>query len=297
MIFFRKNKSFIIILVLSLLWVILCLMQENKRLHEQKNSYNDVVDYCKNNNEDWCKEILNSEFKNSDTITEYLYLLCYSSLSYLEILAPLLIIIPTSHIFIQFSKRGYIKNMLTRMKYKKFISKLCLNLSKNLLIFPIILFTLFIGCAIITNFNFNYIGELNNPSNLLSIVDSSYFQFPISVLKYMLIIILNTILYINITLMVTNRCKNVWLSIATSYLVFIFLALISEIFIGSLICSILLKLPQYSGIFNLFGFWIPIDTPNINFALMYSLILSILSSLFSYVIFKNKELVVISNEN
>ena len=297
MIFFKKNKSFIIILILSLLWVIVCLMQENKRLNEQEKSYNDVVDYCRNNNDDWCKEILNNEYKKTDAISEYLYLLCYSILSYLEILAPLLVIIPTSNIFIQFSKKGYIKNMLTRMKYKKFISKLWLSLSKNILILPIILFTLFIGCAIITDFNFNYISELNNPSNLLSIVDSSYFEFPISILKYMFIIILNTIFYINITLIVTNKCKNAWISIATSYLVFIFLALISEMFIGSLICSILLKMPQYSGVFNMFGFWIPIDIPNINWILIYSVILSILSSLLSYSIFKNKEMVVISNEN
>lgn len=297
MIFLKKNKSFIIILILSLSWVVLCLAQEIKSLNEKKDSYNDIIDYCKENNEEWCKEYINTEYKTPDTLSEYLYLLCYSSLSYLEILAPLLVIIPTSYTFIQFSKKGYIKNMLTRMKYKKFISKLCSSLLKIFLILPIILFTLFIGCALITNFNFDYISELNNPSNLLSIVDYSYFEFPISILKYIFIIILNTIFYINITLIVSNKCKNVWLSITTSYLVYIFLALISEIFIGSLIFSILLKLPQYSGIFNLFGFWIPIDTPNINLVLIYYLILSILSIFVSYIIFKNKELVVISNEN
>ncbi|HHW69138.1 MAG TPA: hypothetical protein GX747_02200, partial [Tenericutes bacterium] len=94
--------------------------------------------------------------KRRDTLTTFGYIiLTDNKVSFLQILAPLLIMIVAVNSFHKKLKKGYFKNSLTRIDYKKSFKKLYLDSLKYVFIMPIFLITIFV-CSYFLSGNFDY---------------------------------------------------------------------------------------------------------------------------------------------
>lgn len=265
--FIKKNKVIIISILIMLIW----------GLYEIINCYKEGV-IC------------------DDPIITYFHLTNNLSLFYFQLLAPLFVFIPAIWDFHNELSSGYIKNCLTRMNYKKYIKKHYLNALTKSLILPLFVILLFLSSCILTNgFSFGSGGELYN--TILSMPDYKFISnVGLFLLTYIINITLHSILYVNIGLLYCKKYSNILVNIILSYLSFIILAIIMEVFIGNLLLSVALNIKNVTDSLNLFNIWVYSNTISLSFTIIYSFCLVLISTIIVYLIYKNKEGVIIEIE-
>lgn len=89
---------------------------------------------------------------------------------------------------------------------------------------------------------------------------------------------------------------NILVSIIASYISFILLDLFFEAFVGSFLLGYLLKIHGFVSLFNLFGIWLYTDYSSLSSIFIFSLFLSIFSSILVFYTYRKKEEVVICSE-
>ena len=238
----------------------------------------------------------NDYIMSKDPLIMYFYLFTDKNLFYLETLAPLFVFIPCIYDLNRELSSGFIKYKLTRMNYKTFLIKNYKKALSNIWILPaFFIIMLFLCCLYMNSFSFgsgkDLYGYLSGSPSVEYIPILGTFIF-----VYFLNLILHSILYVNIGLLYCKKYKNYLVNIILSYITFIGLDIVAEIFIGNLLLAAILNIHNITDSLNLFNIWIYDNVVSLPFSIIYSLILAISSLIILIFIYRNKEGVIIESE-
>lgn len=288
---FKKNKMLIISLIIITIWVIVsCVMYQLDFQRLRETSIRNL-EYCKNNlANDLCKKI--SVVTMPDTISIFFQLIINYSLStFAYFLFPIFIILPVTNAIYNEIKTGYFKNILTRMSYKNYISKIYLTSLKSLIILPFFLLILFIGSYILSG------GNLTIPTEESCFIAEKYLN---NIVQFGLIYIVNIFLLnwfiINISYILTIKSHHLISSVVGSYLCYWIIWIVFESFIG-------LPIQKNFGVelltnsLSFANFWIYDNVISLPFMVCYAIILVLLTGIVSYFVSKNKERIIYNAEN
>lgn len=291
--FIKRNKMSIIMFSILLLWLLITIIQYKQWFQSYNDLYDKVLRQCKDNSLTACDHLLKPYIP--DTITVFFDLINNYSLRYVQLLAPLFVIVPAIWNFHSELKSGYIKNIMTRISYKKYIKKSIIGSLKNIWILPLFVVITFIAAYSLSgNFDFSKTELLYGKS---LVFNYKYLEIlPLFMSVFLTNIIFHSILYVNIGLIFVKKNMNVLVSIIISYLAFIALDIVFEIFIGGLLLAKIFNIHNITSSLNLFNIWVYSDIPNLSFTVVYSMMLAMLSLLMVFYIYKNKEEVIIENE-
>lgn len=276
--FYNNNKISIFFLIFLLLWCTIVLIK-----------YNNV-----------------DALKDYDAITVFFYILAYSSLGLMQILAPIFIIIMSVVSIHSELHSGMVKNILVRISYKKYIKKFFFLTLSKIWFLPLSMLFLFLGCVVITknidvtNAIPKVVGMTSNGSSILSNtispINTNFYDDPLKLmLTFFIILGLHSIFYSTISLIICKKNKNIIVSIISTFLCYIGLCILSEIVLSK-IFVVWLNFRVLDGIFNLLGIWIYCDFNSLEALLIYSIIIVVISYLFLFISYKNKEKVLIDIE-
>lgn len=247
----------------------------------------------------------NQYLEEYDAITILFYVLMNSFLENLSLLAPIIIFIISTYSFHKNLKSGNIKYQLTRETYKSFLKKNFLKSYGYSTLLLISIITLFISCCFI-NSEFDFSKAIPKPSGEYfmgepvyvgtpAMINLKFYDTPIFLIfTFLIVIFLHSIFYANIGLIMCKKNKYFIVSVISSFLVFMGIALISAL-VGEVIVYYL-DISILSGVFNLLGIWVYSDFENLISIIIYALLLTIMSFVFLYFTYKNKEEVIIYSE-
>lgn len=300
----KKNIPFIIICLILFSWGSIEMCRFKIEHDNRIKRHNEVVERCNNGYYDNipggdknCEEVLQyKEYHNWDTITIFFYVILHGSISNLQLIAPIFIIIVAVWQFNKELKSGYFKNILMRMRYSDYLKKTYLKVLKYSLIFPVFLIFMFVVAYSISG-HFNLEQTLIQERMSSSWLDFKFVKiFPQFSCIYLLNFILHSIFWTNIGFIMSKKSRNVFLTIISSFLVYVAIFIFTEIFIGGFFFSGLLGIRNVMDYFSLSNIWLYEGIEYLGLTVLYSLILvisSLIALIFSY---KNKEEVIIENE-
>jgi len=230
-----------------------------------------------------------------DPLLFYYIIFANSSLYNLPLVAPLFVIIPSIFSFHQQLSTGFVKNCLTRINYKEYLKKEYLKSFKWSLLLPLFVFIfLIISCFVTGSLDFGsgkeYYGYLSSPPIKFAKCAGLF------IFTYIINLFFHSILYINIGLIFCKKNSNFIATIILSYISYIVLDIILEVFVGGLFFAKLLNIHNVSILLNLFNFWVYDGVSNLILSIVFSIMLSILSTFIVFGIYKNKEGVIIESE-
>ena len=279
-------KNNYLILIVSVLLFIYGFISVSSFLNDRPKTLKSAIEQQKyicllENTEDYC-DTNNIEIKNRDTFSTFMYIVNMSDIStFMTLGSPLFVIILSSFYFHKYFRKGYFKNSINRIGYKKTIINIYLKLLKCTLILPIFIILMFVVSYTISgNFDFELGVKLYGSIGL-----NSYYAkiWPIFMLSYILIFFLHGIFWINISVFNIKHNKYLIVSIIVSYIEFFLLAVIIE-----LIGSSLFQTTKYLEYFNLFNMWL-FHNVTILGVLLETFIYVGVTSLMVYFAYKNKE--------
>lgn len=301
--FFKRRAVFISIIIIFIGWGLFAANEYKSWWNENNYAYDYYINQCNNEHRDiekysdeWCNQIIESgKPVKPDTITVFFDLLGNYSLRYLQIIAPLFIIAMAIWNFHKDLKSENYKNIITRMDYKKYIKKNVLNSLKCSIFLPIFLVYVFVLAYLLSG-HFDIKATIAAyPGYLL--IDSKYLNyFPIFIFVYICNLIFHSIFWINIGYILTKKGKNIVVTLVSSFLCYIAIFIISELFIGGFLLSKLFGIANAMNYLNLANIWVYSDVDNIFILLFYGIFLVITSFSVLLLTYKDKEGVVIENE-
>ena len=215
---------------------------------------------------------------------------------YLQLLGPFLIMICAIWKFLKELKSGYLKNIVTRIDYRKYIKKHWLKSLRCTLIIPAFLIFLFI-CSLIMSKSLDYQFSLSENSGGGVWVERIFFEnVPLNSFVYLLNFILQAIFWINLAYIVARDSKNMILSLITTFLVYMGLWYFFEVFIGFCVGRTVLHMENLYSYFSFTTIW---SWELIDNLLLFTLIqfaFAFISTLVLIVFYNNKEKVIMNNE-
>lgn len=300
--FFKRKAVFISVIIIFIGWGLFAANEYKSWWDENNYAYDYYINQCNNEYKniekynEWCNQIIESgKPMKPDTITVFFDLLGNYSLRYLQIVAPLFIIAMAIWNFHKDLKSENYKNIITRMDYKKYIKKNLVNSLKCSLFLPIFLIYVFILAYILSG-HFDIKATMAAyPGYLL--INSKYLDyFSTFIFVYICNLIFHSIFWINIGYILTKKGKNIIVTLVSSFLCYIAIFIISELFIGGFLLSKLFGIKNAMEYLNLANIWVYSDVENIFILLFYGIFLAIISFSVLLLTYKNKEEVVIENE-
>ena len=233
------------------------------------------------------------KYKKIDAITLTCEIVETTYFNLLQFFSPLLILIAfIGTIHSDFSS-GIIKNYLLRMKYSDYLKKVGKVIIKISLITPITLLIIFIFSMIFTKFNF----DISKVDTTISVYDSwKYNNFLFYGILICLIQFFVNILYCNIGLYCCQQNKNKLIAIIMGYIIFLLVDLFIYIVLYAYIINQMLGFKELTDYFNITGYWFFNSDTKIGFVVLISSLLAIISSVFIYHFYKNKEAIINASE-
>ena len=288
--FLKKNKILCLLLLIIFLWIIVtCVMYKIDFSDLQKASASNI---------ERCKEEASSEFCSQfsvpdmpDTFSIFFQLIVdYPLRIFAYFIYPIFIIISVVSLVYNEVKTGYVRNMLTRMTYKNYISKIYLNSLKSLIVLPFFLLVLFISSYILSGGNFII------PTEETAIVEQQYLN---NFLQFSLIYIINIFFLnwfvINLAYIATLKSNHAISAIIGAYMGFWIIWIVLEAIIGFGIQKIF-SIRYLTNSLSFASFWIYDHVISLPFMLIYALCLVALSGIVVYFVSRNKERVVLNAE-
>ena len=280
---------FILFLAFIVVSVKSVVITQINQLEYLKESYNkhciDITEEKRNTCEEWKIEIENGGNSGfllyQETITNKYFPK--------GIMQVLLILIPSCYFITKYfreriilyenNRRGYANNLLRVFKNSYILA----------LIPSILLFFAFL-------FYYKYIGGFNIMAHEVKSIGWSYITKPwLFILVYLINLILTNLIYINISILISRKYHNYFISVILSFLVIIGLQLFLEIVMDGIICGIILH-SEFGIIFNIINA-IPFnDSYGLVWPLVFSLSMNLIIIFIIYLVYKNKEKLIIDCE-
>lgn len=239
-------------------------------------------------NDKICNEIVSEDVKSVSFFLAYDVMLSNEFASLIiPLFVPLFILLPVVYFISKEFKSGNIKNYLLRKSYKSYL----INLYKKSysFIFPLLIM---IGIFIIvslnaSNFNFNPTIDIGHSYLLNGVYDlynNKYFM-----IEYIIIIIANVGLYINIGLIILSKNKNFFISLVESYVIVYLLWSFSIIVVGMFFQN---HFNISADNFNLMSVYSWSEISSSKTFLLVNIIYYIISLVISLMVYKNREKIV-----
>lgn len=205
----------------------------------------------------------------------------------------LFVIVPAIYYFHQKMKKGNLKNILTREKYLSFLKKEYFKSLKAIFIVPICMLVLFI-CAYLYSGHFDVNKTLILTNGELGFEYNNHFTIVYFMIIFFVNIIIQSVFYINLAYLIDKKNKNILLTYIETFLVFLGIQLILEIF-KDIIFYEIFNIRTFP--ITLFDIWSYVGADKFMLIpILMNLFLTLITSYFVYKIYSNKEKVLISNE-
>ncbi len=294
------KKNFLLITSFLILLVIL-LINTNSYINyqkdiEQKNleslKFCQSFEYQTTEYEAYCNNAINTAHLKLDFYTMFSEI-TISGFRYIGIIIFLFVITPALYNICKYLKHKRITYDSTRESYKTSIKKLFKESYKSAFILPIIIalamiFSLMFTKNIDPSFSIYYGSEIWEETTI-----NNFFIF---ISLYMLNIIIHSILYVNIALCIARKKHNFFIALILTFLSIIAIETILEVLLNGIIFTIILK-SDIGIIFNIINSLTFNDTVGIGTCMIIPLILMIISFIVLYIIYNNKEKLIIDCEN
>ncbi|MEG1647378.1 MAG: hypothetical protein RR325_01265 [Bacilli bacterium] len=282
--FDRKKVIVLIIIVLFAFGII--------ELIKYWNDWNSTIETARKIQE--LHPDLQIDFTKKDTYNVFMDLMMNSHLNMIQLILPILVIIPAIINLYNLLKSGIFKDLTIRSNYKKVIYKEIFKSYIPIIIIPIFLIFMFLLSYLFSgNFNIQYTHD-----KILGVTmnfPSEYMKYPIQfILIYILNLGLICVFFINVALLFINKNKNFLLTVLFSFLTIMAFQIISEVFLGSLLATFFNN-NLFRNLFSIYNLWV-YDGTNLFGVTLYVILLMVISAVCVYFNFRNKERVVIDNE-
>lgn len=267
--FFKKNKIFILTLLILIIWALY------SAICYYKYSVSNALPFVSN-----------------DPIFIFFTLIMHDFWVF-QLIFPLFVIVPAVWNFNKKMNSGFIKNCIMRTNYKNCMKSFYKEALKAIFIVPIFLIFLLLLCCILAGgFKFGSSIELYEVfvTNLYEYA-SQWKEF---VFIYFFNILMYGIFYVNLSLICCRKKANIAISIVLSFVAYIALEIFINLFCG-LVFSRLLDIPYTAYLFSLTGA-IVYENVKLEYTVLYSLSLVIVSTIILYFTYKNEEKVLIEYE-
>ncbi len=226
--FWKKNKILLITLFLLIICVIASLIQYRVYFNGQVEGYNALMELVSKNPDAYPlkpkKPIID------DTYTLFSRIVVDETLRPIMFVMPFLVMLCGVYTFYSKLKSGFFKEECMRRSYKKNVLFNVLDSWKNVIIIPVFLITMFVGCYIVTgNFDIYRTNDFHGGT----LINEQYLEIlPTYCFIYGINLILVGLFFINITLILAKKNSNLFVTLVQSYLVFIVVNLFTEVLIG-----------------------------------------------------------------
>lgn len=205
------------------------------------------------------------------------------------IMEVLLILIPSCYFITKYHRERIINYENNRRSYFHNLLKVFKKSYILALIPSIILLFVFL-------FYYNYTGGFNIMAHEINSIGWIYITKPwLFILVYLINLTLTNLIYINISILVSRKYHNYFISVILSFLVTIGLQLFLEIVVNGIICGIIFH-SEFGIIFNIINA-IPFnDSYGLCWPLVFSLSMNLIIIFIIYLVYKNKEKLIIDCE-
>ncbi len=295
-----KKKLLIvsILLIPLLIWIFYCFLDYVN--HDGTSNYNEVVyKNCIEESEyyatypDKCDYII-SNYNNPKKMTFDTMLIFYEitikpNLQNLNLFIIVFAVAIALYYQNQLLKNKVVVNILNRTSHKNYIKKLLVESYKYAWLVPLVMLFLFILCFI-------YSGHFDSSyRNLFNVDDNFFYNMNIIVfmVEYMFSLALFNIFLINIGLIAMRKNHNLVVIIIESFLIYIGLDLVIEMFVGHFLSKIMNGNISPISLFNQFSL---VYYNSVLQSIIVELGLVIVSTLIVYLMYKNKEKLIIDCE-
>lgn len=296
--FLRKNYLIVIAILITIFFVGKAFYVYFDEYYSYANNYYEMQEECtKTKDEEACLIVEHvqdpkEKFATEETRDLYFKIVCHNLDIY--IVAPLIIFLIVMGVHHTDFSSGNIKNYLTRQSLKDYRRKMFKTTYKAALVFPLVLLTIAILCAFITNFNFTITESIKAQAQY----DAwNYNNFGLYLIIHCAIIYLIGVLYGNLSLMFLNKSKNKILVILFSYIAFFALALLLYVLLYAIILTNLLNINISGQYFNLLGSWqLYTKYENYYLTLLSTIIYTFITTIIVHKLYSSKEKVLILND-
>ncbi|MCM1370968.1 MAG: hypothetical protein NC181_03660 [Clostridium sp.] len=307
---FKKNKFIILSFSIILIFTGICFYQFYDENFSYSKDYYIIKENCyeeKNLDHEYCKIYNNKEnlesyinindpvkcYKELDAITLTCSIIETTSFIILQLFSPLLILIAVIGTFHSDFSSGMFKNRLMRINYKKYLGNIFKKVLKISLITPIIIILIFIISSIVTKFNFNIADSVKTFAVYEPWKYSNFFIYGLIVclVQYLL-----NIMFCNIGLYCCIKNKNSFVATMMGYIIFILVEIFVYVIVYCYIINKLLGFKELTDYFNISGYWFFDTGPSCIYTVFIAFILALISFIIVYIIYRDKEKVIISYE-
>lgn len=297
-----RNSLSIIVISISVFITIFSFYQYFQDYYGYAPKYYELEKECKQDkNEQSCKEFNifspdenpKVKFKKLDAITLTCEIVEHHAFLDMELLAPLFIIIITINQIHKEINSGMFKYYLTRMNYKQYLKRIFLASLKPALLIPILLIMIFIVSCIITGFNFKVDKDVFDIAVYEPWKYNNFILYGviICVIQYLM-----ALFYGNLGLIFCKKNKNKAISIFLGYITYFVVVIIFYVVIYALFLNKILGYHNLMRYFNLLGFFFFEGGTNFVGVISIALLLAILSYFALYIVYKDREELILANE-
>lgn len=292
----KKNS----LLIASFLILLIILLFSFFKFRDEKRDYEETLEeniqFCLDNDyigteyESFCLENL-SDNNKIDFFTAFANVVSRGFRTIATTLF-LFIAIPCLWNTCKYLRNKVIKNDLTRMNYKKIRYNLFKEAYKSVLILPLIVIIGIILCYILTgSFSADYSIQYRTAIWSAKTLGKPF----LFLVAYVLNMIFTSIIYVNICLAVARKYHNYFVALILSFLCFIGIEAFLEIVIGGILFTSIFK-SDASIIFNIMNMMTFNDSFGILPVISFSCAMAIISTIVVFLLYKNKEKLVIDCE-
>jgi len=299
--FLLKNKLYYIISILIVLFITIFAFYKTtvdwNSVYTNQTRFLNM--YCledenglTDNNCQYLIENNNQKKTTADTTTIYMSVLMSKYWTPINYFAILLLILPGLSNFIKILKSKFALNSLQRTTYKKFLIKQMLNCYKPIIIFPVILLFLYLLCFIYSgHFDTSWAVQFEYNMYLSFWYKSNLILF---LIIYFLSIFIYTISLLNIGLIISRKNHNLIVVTIESFLLFIAIDIIIELFFGIVLSRLLGN--GFSSRLNILNFFNVGYATTILEMILYSTLFVIMTFIVLIIVYNNKEKFIIDIE-
>lgn len=295
--FVKRNYLFIIITFVLIFFLSFNFISYQKTRQLEYEHDNTLITNCFKNEEKYSlgaciklQEEITNKYKTKPSFYDTVSNILDNNFMFLDLILFLLIVIPTLYNLSDLlSDKTITHNMV-----KESFSKIKFNIFKQgyryIWFYPTIILLFFIICLFIST---------NKETSTFLYTNINLSSSPIYVIiMYLLNTIFLTGTYLNLALIGLRIKHNYFLAILTSLLIFLITEVFLSIFINKLLIYSILNKTNYQGLFSIIGiFNIKIDNViNFNLRVFISFIIFLITFIITYLMYKNKEKLVISME-
>lgn len=297
--FVKRNKIFIVVLSILFALGLTTIKNQNSFYNGFLYFNNENIKQCISSGENsiqYCNEMHPTPIK-LDGLSAAYYEFNIESLSYMAFFYPIIITIVALYNVHCEMRSGIMNYFLTRMSYRDYKKRCYKKALLSTTIIPIFMLFMILIYIIWSDGNIDFLktGELF-PNSATQALMGYKNQILIFFILYSLNFMLNSVFWFNLGFMNLKRNKNFLVVVLSGWILFLGLWVAFQLFLGPVLMIILsLDSSIYQNLFNLLGIY-RFESNELFSMLLIGLLLAIISTVIVWLMYKNKEKVIIESE-